>query len=106
MGDTAGPYRRRGEMSATSVDLRRFKVAAGTRRVFAKITGGYATIPDDIKLVVLDIVKMIWDSGKTSFGLKREQLGDYEYEKFGAIQSLQGNKELMARIASYRNDLY
>lgn len=81
----------------------RFKVAAGTNRVYAKVTGGYATIPDDIKLVALDIIKSIWDSRKTSAGMKRERIGDYEYEKFSAVQA---NSELAARISSYRNELY
>ena len=84
----------------------RFKVAIGTVRVYAKITGGYATIPDDIKLVALAIVKMIWDGRKTSAGMKSERLGDYKYEKFAAIAAVQADKDLAKAVAWYRNEMY
>lgn len=84
----------------------RFRVGSGGQTVHFKYTGGYATIPDDIRMLALEILKDVWDDRKTTSGLKREKLGDYEYERFNMMQAITQSASRMQRIAPYRNDAY
>jgi hypothetical protein len=41
---------------------------------------GYATIPGDVEQALLEAVKVAWDAGSQSAGVKSERIGDYAYE--------------------------
>lgn len=66
--------------------------------IIVEYTGGYSTIPDDIKWLANEIVKSVYEARKRDNSLKRERLGDYEYEI--ASNVVMQNKSL---INTYRN---
>ena len=52
----------------------------GNAEVFVRYTGGYATVPDDLQQIVLEIIKETMDAKSRDTSLKSETLGDYSWE--------------------------
>ena len=88
----------------TNLKRGQFRVLWGGIPVIYKYTAGF--LPDDIKLLALEAIKLQWGAKDQDGGLKREKLGDYEYERFAVQQSISSSPAFMARIAPYRNDIY
>lgn len=89
----------------------RFRSWHKSAKVWVKYTGGYATIPDDIKWLAIEIVGELLEKQDQGFdqSLKSERLGDYSYtraentNRSNAETALEGR---MARIEPYRNVMY
>ena len=50
---------------------------SGEQKVRAKYTAGYTMVPKDLELIVLDIIKLAWNTLSKDEGLKKERLADY-----------------------------
>ena len=74
----------------------------GANSVLVDSTAGYATIPDDIQEAVASMTATLWSQGSRDPELRREKLGDYEWERFeGANASKMFSASAMAVISSY-----
>jgi hypothetical protein len=57
------------------------------RRFRVEYTAGYATLPKDVELVLLQSIKAAWDIGTKDAAVKKERLGDYAYELSDTFQA-------------------
>lgn len=80
---------------------------AGRNRIKVVYTGGYTTIPDDLKLAALEACKSVYNAKSVSATLKSESLGNYSYENVtgaeaGDSEWIFGNvKDLLQPYRSY-----
>lgn len=93
---------------------RRARVAApnfgaGRNKIKVVYTGGYSTIPDDLKLAALELAKNIVDAKAVSGTLQSETLGNYSYTNASsadaaASEAVMGSaKDLLQPYRSYAN---
>ncbi len=54
----------------------------GFRNIEARYTAGYDTVPDDIQTAVAMLAAAIFRRSTQDGGMKREKIGQYEYERF------------------------
>lgn len=57
---------------------------SGLAQLVVRYCGGFKEIPSPIKLACAILVREQHNSVSQSVGMKRERIGDYEYEKFGS----------------------
>lgn len=70
------------------------------RGVFLCYTGGYITIPDELKLIACGLVKGLESNRKTDGTMKSEKMGDYSYTR-SEIASLISEDDMKV-LYSYR----
>lgn len=82
---------------------------AGRERIKVAYTGGFSTIPDDLKLAALILSKTISDTKSISTGVQSESLGNYSYTNASAAdvtarEDVMGSvKDLLQPYRSYAN---
>lgn len=52
----------------------------GFENIVVRYTAGYAEIPADLEQICIDLTKQYYDKRNINSDLKREKIGDYEYE--------------------------
>jgi hypothetical protein len=74
----------------------------GFENVVVRYTAGYVDIPGDLEQICIDLTKQYYDKRNISSNLKREKIGDYEYEtglgsSTGSISSMSGDITMRLR---------
>jgi hypothetical protein len=64
------------------------RFCVGFNNVIVKYTAGYVEIPADLEQICIDLTKTYYDasSGNLNSNMKKEKIGDYEYEIGGTAQ--------------------
>lgn len=73
----------------------------GFQDVVVKYTAGFATVPEDVQQITIDLTNVYWRGRKRDGGLKSEKIGDYSYTQ---ADTDAGNLPLSikARLFPYR----
>lgn len=74
-------------------------VASGQMSVLVQYTGGYATAPDAIEQVTIELVKRSMDARDANMNMKAESLGDYSYTLMDAVDL---DERLAGKLAQWR----
>jgi len=64
---------------------------SGHNNIFVTYRAGWATIPDAMQSTCQQLVKLLYDQKNISVGIKREQIGDYEYEMQEKAEDVSGD---------------
>jgi hypothetical protein len=70
----------------------------GFENVTVRYTAGYVEIPGDLEQICIDLTKQYYDKRNINSDLKKEKIGDYEYET-GLGSSTQGVSSMNGDIA-------
>jgi hypothetical protein len=74
----------------------------GFENVVVRYTAGYAEIPADLEQICIDLTKQYYDKRNINSDLKKEKIGDYEYEtglgsSTGGVSSMSGDITMRLR---------
>jgi hypothetical protein len=74
----------------------------GFENVVVRYTAGYVNIPGDLEQICIDLTKQYYDKRNINSDLKREKIGDYEYEtglgsSAGGVSSMSGDITMRLR---------
>ena len=74
----------------------------GFDNVIVRYSAGYASIPADLEQICIDLTKQYYDKRNINSNLKREKIGDYEYEtglgaSSGGVSSMSGDMTMRLR---------
>jgi len=81
----------------------------GRNRIKVVYTGGYSTVPDDLKLAALELCKSVYSAKSINATLQSESLGNYSYtnQTGGEVtqsEFIMGNvRDLLQNYRSYAN---
>lgn len=74
----------------------------GHQNIVVDYTAGYATIPDDLIKATHELVNLAYQMTQRDVTLKREKLGDYEWEAAEGFGASSLNAWLGANVSQYR----
>ena len=80
----------------------------GHANIFVDYTAGWSPIPEPIESAVWELAKVMWSSSNRDFSMKREKIGDYEYELAqgtGNVFNEQDNEQaslILSKLRPYR----
>jgi hypothetical protein len=74
----------------------------GFENVVVRYTAGYVEIPGELEQICIDLTKQYYDKRNINSDLKREKIGDYEYEtglgsSAGGVSSMSGDITMRLR---------
>ncbi len=69
----------------------RWSTVEGYRNIYIDYNGGYATIPEDLEQICIEVVSDVFGSRGTNSNLKSEKIGDYSYT-LGEVKTAVSNK--------------
>lgn len=74
----------------------------GWQNILIHYTGGFATVPDDLEQVAIELVKLALDASARDSALASENLGDYSYSLMAQTDFTEGMKAKLAGFAEIR----